>query len=55
MFPVAGSLAMEAYARAGGLVAVESCVQDVPLKVHVSLRSLVPLDPPNRKMFPMAG
>jgi hypothetical protein len=46
---------MEAYARAGGLVAGESCIQVVPLKVHVSLRSLVPLDPPNRKVFPMAG
>jgi hypothetical protein len=46
---------MEALSRAGGLVAGESRVQVVPLKVHVSLRSLLSPDPPNKTMFPVAG
>ena len=46
---------MEAYHRAGGLVAGESRVHVVPLKVHVSLRLPLLSSPPNRKMFPMAG
>jgi hypothetical protein len=46
---------MDAYDRAGGLVAEDRCVQVVPLKVHVSLRSLPSAEPPNRTMFPVAG
>jgi hypothetical protein len=47
---------MDGWYRAGGLVAEESCVQVVPLKIHVSLRATPVLpSPPKRTISPAAG